>query len=108
MIPPCAEAKSLMLNQYLIGIGVVPQRLPQQVSRLEGEAEVIRCCPTTEAPLLGRSERGGNESGNGTRLLEAGGPLMWPIAQYAHPRGLFRDENSGTLNPVPLHSPGTG
>jgi hypothetical protein len=67
-----------------------PQQLPQQVLRLEGEAEVIRCCSdhrsTSAWPLC---EGGVDESGNGARLLEAGGPPMWPIPQCHPPRGAF-------------------
>jgi hypothetical protein len=50
----------------------------------------------------------GDESGGGTRLLEAGGPLMWPTHRYpAHPRVLFRDETPSTrfqYHYIPPHS----
>jgi hypothetical protein len=45
-----------------------------------------------------------DESGNGTRLLEAGGPRMWPFAQYPTPAGFVGNETP-YQNPVPLHGP---
>jgi hypothetical protein len=58
LIPPSAEAKSLTLSPNFISLTSLPQQLPQQVSRLEGEAEVIRCCPTTVTFLPSRSGEG--------------------------------------------------
>jgi hypothetical protein len=70
--------KPLMLSPYLINPGSLPQHLSQQSAYLEGEAEVIRCDPTTSArPLWGagmRATRRGQSATPGEPPFKARGP----------------------------------
>jgi hypothetical protein len=49
-IPPLADAKSLMLNRYLIILCSVPQRLPRQIASVMSISKLgrtlVRGCPS--------------------------------------------------------------